>query len=227
MLPITWPEFSRLHPFAPVEQAEGYLQVFRELEAMLCAMTGLAAVSLQPNSGAQGEFAGLMVIRAYHNDRGERARDVVLIPASAHGTNPASAVMAGMRVVVVASTSAGNIDVDDLRAKAAEHKDRLAALMVTYPSTHGVFEESIQDVGAIVHDHGGQVYMDGANMNAQVGLTTPAAIGADVCHLNLHKTFSIPHGGGGPGMGPIGVGAHLAAFLPGHPLVQTRGVRAI
>jgi glycine dehydrogenase len=227
MLPITWPEFSKLHPFAPVDQAEGYLEVFRELESMLAAITGFAAVSLQPNSGAQGEFAGLMVIRAYHRDRGETARDVVLIPASAHGTNPASAVMAGMRVVVVASTSEGNIDVDDLKRKAAEHKDRLSALMVTYPSTHGVFEETIQDVCAIVHQHGGQVYMDGANMNAQVGLTSPAAIGADVCHLNLHKTFSIPHGGGGPGMGPIGVAAHLAPYLPGHPIVKTGGDRAI
>jgi glycine dehydrogenase len=227
MLPITWPEFGRLHPFAPVDQAEGYLDVFRELEQMLAAITGFAAVSLQPNSGAQGEFAGLMVIRAYHRDRGEEARDVVLIPASAHGTNPASAVMAGMRVVVVASTGAGNIDVEDLQRKAEEHKTRLSALMVTYPSTHGVFEETIQDVCAIVHAHGGQVYMDGANMNAQVGLTSPAAIGADVCHLNLHKTFSIPHGGGGPGMGPIGVAAHLAPYLPGHPLVKTGGARAI
>ena len=227
MLPITWPEFGSLHPFAPVDQAEGYLEVFRELEAMLAAITGFAAVSLQPNSGAQGEFAGLMVIRAYHRDRGESARDVVLIPASAHGTNPASAVMAGMRVVVVASTSEGNIDVEDLERKAEEHKHRLSALMVTYPSTHGVFEESIQDVCAIVHRHGGQVYMDGANMNAQVGLTSPAAIGADVCHINLHKTFSIPHGGGGPGMGPIGVAAHLAPYLPGHPLVKTGGDRAI
>ena len=227
MLPITWPEFSALHPFVPVEQAEGYQQIFRELEAALCEITGYAAVSLQPNSGAQGEFAGLMVIRAFHRDRGQSGRDVVLIPASAHGTNPASAVMAGMRVVVVASTRDGNIDVDDLRVKAAEHKDRLAALMVTYPSTHGVFEEGIQDICAIVHEHGGQVYMDGANMNAQVGLTSPAAIGADVCHLNLHKTFSIPHGGGGPGMGPIGVAAHLAPYLPGHPLVPTGGARAI
>ncbi len=227
MLPITWPEFSGLHPFAPVEQAAGYQQIFRELEAALCTISGFAAVSLQPNSGAQGEFAGLVVIRAYHRDRGQAARDVVLIPASAHGTNPASAVMAGMRVEVVASTREGNIDVDDLRAKAAEHKDRLAALMVTYPSTHGVFEESIQDICAIVHQHGGQVYMDGANMNAQVGLTSPAAVGADVCHLNLHKTFSIPHGGGGPGMGPIGVAPHLAPYLPGHPLVKTGGTRAI
>jgi len=227
MLPITWPEFSRLHPFAPVDQAAGYQQIFRELEVMLCEITGFAAVSLQPNSGAQGEFAGLMVIRAYHLGRGDTSRDVVLIPASAHGTNPASAVMAGMRVVVVASTSEGNIDVDDLRAKAELHQDRLAALMVTYPSTHGVFEELIQDVCAIVHAHGGQVYMDGANMNAQVGLTSPAAIGADVCHINLHKTFSIPHGGGGPGMGPIGVAAHLAPYLPGHPIVATGGAQAI
>ena len=184
-------------------------------------------MSLQPNSGAQGEFAGLMVIRAYHRDRGEAARDVCLIPASAHGTNPASAVMAGMHVVVVASTRDGSIDLADLEAKAIEHRQRLAALMVTYPSTHGVFEEHIQDVCSIVHQHGGQVYMDGANMNAQVGLTSPAAIGADVCHLNLHKTFSIPHGGGGPGMGPIGVAAHLAPYLPSHPLVKTGGSRAI
>ena len=227
MLPITWPEFSTLHPFVPVEQAQGYQQIFRELEAALCTITGFAAVSLQPNSGAQGEFAGLMVIRAYHRARGEAARDVVLIPASAHGTNPASAIMAGMRVVVVASTKEGSIDVDDLRAKAAEHAPRLSALMVTYPSTHGVFEESIQDICAIVHEHGGQVYMDGANMNAQVGLTSPATIGADVCHLNLHKTFSIPHGGGGPGMGPIGVARHLAPYLPGHPVVATGGAQAI
>jgi glycine dehydrogenase len=227
MLPITWPEFSKLHPFVPVDQAQGYQQIFRELEAALCEITGFAAVSLQPNSGAQGEFAGLMVIRAYHRERGESARDVVLIPASAHGTNPASAVMAGMRVIVVASTKDGNIDVDDLRAKAEEHSQRLSALMVTYPSTHGVFEESIQDICAIVHQHGGQVYMDGANMNAQVGLTSPAIIGADVCHLNLHKTFSIPHGGGGPGMGPIGVARHLAPYLPGHPVIATGGSKAI
>jgi glycine dehydrogenase len=227
MLPITWPEFSKLHPFVPVEQARGYQRIFRELESMLCEITGFAAVSLQPNSGAQGEFAGLMVIRAHHRDRGEAGRDVVLIPASAHGTNPASAAMAGMRVVVVASTKEGNIDVDDLRTKAAEHAGRLSALMVTYPSTHGVFEESIQEICDIVHRHGGQVYMDGANMNAQVGLTSPAAIGADVCHLNLHKTFSIPHGGGGPGMGPIGAAAHLAPYLPGHPIVKTGGDRAI
>ena len=227
MLPITWPELATLHPFAPVEQAQGYQQIFRELEAMLAAITGFAGVSLQPNSGAQGEFAGLMVIRRYHLDRGDTHRNVVLIPSSAHGTNPASAVMAGMRVVVVASTSEGNIDVDDLAGKTREHKDRLAALMVTYPSTHGVFEESMQDICAIVHQHGGQVYMDGANMNAQVGLTSPAVIGADVCHINLHKTFSIPHGGGGPGMGPIGVAAHLVPYLPGHPVVKTGGERAI
>jgi glycine dehydrogenase len=227
MLPITWPEFSRPHPFAPIEQLQGYQQIFRELERALCVLTGLAAVSLQPNSGAQGEFAGLMVIRAHHRERGEARRDVVLIPASAHGTNPASAVMAGMRVVVVASTRDGNIDIADLRAKADAHADDLAALMVTYPSTHGVYEEGIQDICAIVHARGGQVYMDGANMNAQVGLTSPAVIGADVCHLNLHKTFAIPHGGGGPGMGPIAVAAHLAPYLPGHPLVSTGGSRAI
>jgi glycine dehydrogenase len=227
MLPLTWPEFSRLHPFVPLEQAAGYQQIFRELEQALSEITGFAAVSLQPNAGAQGEFAGLMVIRAFYRARGEAKRNVVLIPASAHGTNPASAVMAGMRVVVVASTNEGNIDVADLKAKAETHRDRLAALMVTYPSTHGVFEDSIQDVCAIVHANGGQVYMDGANMNAQVGLTSPAAIGADLCHLNLHKTFSIPHGGGGPGMGPLCVKEHLAPFLPGHSLVKTGGGRAI
>jgi len=227
MLPVTWPEFSLLHPFVPVEQAAGYAQVFRELESALAEITGFAAVSLQPNAGSQGEFAGLMVIRKYHQNRGDTQRDVVLIPASAHGTNPASAVMAGMRVVVVASTGEGNIDVADLKAKAQEHRRSLAALMVTYPSTHGVFEESIQDVCAMVHENGGQVYMDGANMNAQVGLTTPAAIGADVCHLNLHKTFSIPHGGGGPGMGPIAVAEHLAPFLSGHPVIKTGGAQAI
>jgi glycine dehydrogenase len=227
MLPITWPEFGKLHPFVPVEQAAGYQQIFKELEQALCEITGFSAVSLQPNAGSQGEFAGLMVIRAYHMDNGDHKRDVVLIPASAHGTNPASAVMAGMRVVVVASTTEGNIDVADLKAKAEAHRENLSALMVTYPSTHGVFEESIQDICAIVHANGGQVYMDGANMNAQVGLTSPAAIGADVCHLNLHKTFAIPHGGGGPGMGPIGVAAHLAPFLPSHPIIKTGGTRPI
>ena len=227
MLPITWPEFSKPHPFVPVEQMGGYQQIFAELEHALARITGFAAVSLQPNSGAQGEFAGLMVIRAYHRDRGDDHRDVVLIPASAHGTNPASAVMAGMKVVVVASTSEGNIDVADLKAKAEQHSARLSCLMVTYPSTHGVFEESIQDICALIHEHGGQVYMDGANMNAQVGLTSPAAIGADVCHLNLHKTFAIPHGGGGPGMGPIAVASHLAPYLPGHAVVATGGAKAI
>ena len=227
MLPITWEHFSRVHPFAPVDQAAGYAQVFRDLEAALCEITGFAAVSLQPNSGAQGEFAGLMVIRAYHRDRGETRRDVVLIPASAHGTNPASAAMAGMRVVVVASAPNGDVDVADLRKKAEQHRDRLACLMITYPSTHGVFEDGIREICDLVHQHGGQVYMDGANMNAQVGVTSPAAIGADVCHLNLHKTFAIPHGGGGPGMGPIGAAEHLAPFLPGHPLVRTGGARAI
>jgi glycine dehydrogenase len=227
MLPVTWEKFSRLHPFAPPEQAAGYAQIVSELEAALCAITGFAAVSLQPNSGAQGEYAGLMVIRAYHRGRGDTARDVVLIPASAHGTNPASAAMAGMRVVVVASTAQGNVDVEDLRRKAAAHRDRLACLMITYPSTHGVFEDEIRSICDIVHEHGGQVYMDGANMNAQVGLTSPASIGADVCHLNLHKTFAIPHGGGGPGMGPIGVASHLAPYLPGHPVVPTGGEQAI
>jgi glycine dehydrogenase len=227
MLPVSWPRFSRMHPFVPLPQAAGYTQIFAELEHALCRITGLAAVSLQPNSGAQGEFAGLMTIRAYHRDRGEARRNVVLIPSSAHGTNPASASMAGMRVVVTACDRNGNVDLPDLRAKAEQHNDALAALMVTYPSTHGVFEEDITEICRIVHDHGGQVYMDGANMNAQVGLTTPAAIGADVCHLNLHKTFAIPHGGGGPGMGPIAVAAHLAPYLPGHPVVKVGGAKAI
>ena len=227
MLPITWAHFGKLHPFAPADQAEGYARLFSELEGALCEITGFAAVSLQPNSGAQGELTGLMVIRAYQRDRGQGERDIVLIPASAHGTNPASAAMAGMRVVVIATAKDGNVDVDDLRRKAAQHRDRLACLMVTYPSTHGVFEDRIKDICAIVHEHGGQVYMDGANMNAQVGLTSPALIGADVCHLNLHKTFAIPHGGGGPGMGPIGVAHHLAPYLPGHPLASVGGERAI
>jgi glycine dehydrogenase len=227
MLPVTWPEFSRMHPFAPAAQAQGYRQVFEELEAALCAITGFAGMSLQPNSGAQGEFAGLMVIRAYHRDRGDARRDVVLIPSSAHGTNPASATMAGLRVVVVACDEHGYVEVDDLRAKAQQHRDTLAALMVTYPSTYGIFEERIREICAIVHEHGGQIYMDGANMNAQVGLTSPASIGADVCHLNLHKTFAIPHGGGGPGMGPIGVAKHLVPYLPGHPVVAVGGDRAI
>jgi len=227
MLPVTWEHFGRVHPFVPVDQVQGYAEIFRDLESALSEITGFAAVSLQPNSGAQGEFAGLMVIRAYHQAQSDGHRDVVLIPASAHGTNPASAAMAGMRVVVVATAPNGNVDVADLRKKADEHHDRLACLMITYPSTHGVFEDEIRAICDVVHEHGGQVYMDGANMNAQVGLTSPASIGADVCHLNLHKTFSIPHGGGGPGMGPIGVAGHLAPYLPGHPLIRTGGERAI
>ena len=223
MIPVTLPGFADMHPFAPAEQTEGFLTVIRRLEAWLCAATGFAAVSLQPNAGSQGEYAGLLVIRAYHGSQGQGHRDVCLIPSSAHGTNPASAAMAGLRVVVVGCDRDGNVDLADLRAKAAQHADRLAALMVTYPSTHGVFEAGIRDICAIVHEHGGQVYMDGANMNAQVGLTSPALIGADVCHLNLHKTFCIPHGGGGPGVGPIGVAAHLARFLPNHPLREDAG----
>ena len=227
MYPVSWTEFSRLHPFVPADQAAGYAQICQELEAALAELTGFAATSLQPNSGAQGELAGLLVIRAYHQDRGQGHRHVVLIPASAHGTNPASAVMAGYKVVVVASDANGNIDVADLKAKAEQHSANLAALMVTYPSTHGVFEDAIIDICATIHAHGGQVYMDGANMNAQVGLTSPAIIGADVNHINLHKTFAIPHGGGGPGMGPICVAAHLAPYLPGHPLARTGGAKGI
>jgi glycine dehydrogenase len=227
MLPITWPEFGAMHPFAPVAQAAGYAELFTRLERALCEVTGFHAVSLQPNAGSQGEYAGLLVIRAWHEARGEGARNVCLIPVSAHGTNPASAVLAGMRVVTVACDDAGNIDVADLRARAADHADDLAALMVTYPSTHGVFEEAIVEVCEIIHEHGGQVYMDGANMNAQVGLCRPGDFGADVCHLNLHKTFAIPHGGGGPGVGPIGVAEHLAPFLPGHPLMDCGGEQAI
>jgi glycine dehydrogenase len=214
MIPVTWPEFGQLHPFAPVEQAQGYQELFRRLEAWLAEITGFAAVSLQPNAGSQGEYAGLLAVRHYHQSRGEGHRHICLIPSSAHGTNPASAVMAGMDVVVVACDEEGNIALEDLRSKAERHSANLAALMVTYPSTHGVFEEEIVEICQIVHAHGGQVYMDGANMNAQVGLTRPGDIGADVCHLNLHKTFCIPHGGGGPGMGPICVAAHLAPFLP-------------
>ena len=220
MLPIGWREFNRLHPFAPREQAQGYQVLFSQLEEQLAEITGFARVSLQPNAGSQGEFAGLLVIRAFHRARGEGHRTTCLIPMSAHGTNPASAVMAGMQVVAVKSDANGNIDVEDLRRKAEQHRETLAALMVTYPSTHGVFEASIREICRIVHQNGGQVYMDGANMNAQVGLCRPADIGADVCHLNLHKTFCIPHGGGGPGMGPIGVAAHLAPHLPGHPVVD-------
>jgi glycine dehydrogenase len=224
MIPITWSEFSQIHPFVPLEQTQGYQLLFQQLEHMLAEITGFAGISLQPNAGSQGEYAGLLVIRRYHADRGEGHRTVCLIPESAHGTNPASAVMAGMKVVIVACDSEGNIDITDLRAKAEKHRDDLAALMVTYPSTHGVFEEGIQEICDIVHHNGGQVYMDGANMNAQVGLCRPADFGADVCHLNLHKTFCIPHGGGGPGMGPIGVKAHLVPFLPGHAVVAMNGM---
>lgn len=227
MIPVTWPEFGNIHPFAPREQAEGYTELFADLEKWLCEITGFAAVSLQPNSGAQGEYSGLMVIKAYHESRGDHHRDVTLIPSSAHGTNPASAVMAGMKAVIVKCDEQGNIDLEDLKAKAEAHRENLAALMVTYPSTHGVFEESIIEICELIHENGGQVYMDGANMNAQVGLTSPANIGADVCHLNLHKTFCIPHGGGGPGMGPIGVASQLAPFLPGNPLIKTGGDQAI
>lgn len=227
MIPLSWAEFSKLHPFAPQEQVQGYFQIFKELEGALCEITGFSAASLQPNSGAQGEYTGLMVIRAYHRDMGQGYRNIVLVPSSAHGTNPASAAMAGMRVVIVKCDGEGNIDLEDLRSKTSEYRDTLSALMVTYPSTHGVFEEKIREICAAVHDEGGQVYMDGANMNALVGLTNPAIIGADVCHINLHKTFSIPHGGGGPGMGPICVAAHLAPYLPGHPLVSTGGKKSI
>ncbi|WP_438275886.1 aminomethyl-transferring glycine dehydrogenase [Nitrobacter sp.] len=220
MIPLTWPAFASLHPFAPPEQAEGYYALFEQLERWLLDITGYDAISLQPNSGAQGEYAGLLAIRGYHAARGDSHRTVCLIPSSAHGTNPASANMAGMEVVVVACDARGDVDVDDLKAKAAQHADRLAAIMITYPSTHGVFEEHIRDICDIVHGHGGQVYLDGANMNAQVGLSRPGDYGADVSHLNLHKTFCIPHGGGGPGMGPIGVKAHLAPFLPGHPVTD-------
>ena len=227
MLPLSWFKWGNIHPFAPLKQAKGYLTVLKELENQLTEITGFAATSLQPNSGAQGEYAGLMVIKAYHESRGDYDRNVCLIPSSAHGTNPASAVMAGMKVVVTKSTAEGNIDVEDLREKAELYKDNLSCLMVTYPSTHGVYESAIKEITKIIHDNGGQVYMDGANMNAQVGLTNPGSIGADVCHLNLHKTFAIPHGGGGPGVGPICVAKQLVPFLPGNPLVKTGGDKAI
>ncbi len=227
MIPVSWPEFGNIHPFAPTDQTEGYQQMFRELEGWLCEITGFAGISLQPNSGAQGEFAGLMVIRAFHESKGQGHRNVTLIPSSAHGTNPASAVMAGTKVVIVQCDEYGNIDIVDLKVKATEHSENLAALMITYPSTHGVFEEGIKEVCDIIHTNGGQVYMDGANMNAQVGFTSPTIIGADVCHLNLHKTFCIPHGGGGPGIGPIGVAAHLKPFLPGNPVVNMGSEKAI
>ena len=227
MLPLSWAKWANLHPFVPQDQAKGYQTVLSELERYLNEVTGFAATSLQPNSGAQGEYAGLMTIRAYHESRGESHRNVCIIPASAHGTNPASAVMAGMQVVVTKTDEKGNIDLADLEEKVIAHSANLAALMVTYPSTHGVFESSIRQITALIHQHGGQVYMDGANMNAQVGLTNPAIIGADVCHLNLHKTFAIPHGGGGPGVGPICVASQLAPFLPGNPVIQTGGSQAI
>ena len=227
MIPVTWPEFGQLHPFAPTEQAQGYAQLFAELERDLAEVTGFAGVSLQPNAGSQGEYAGLLVIRAYHQSRGDAHRTVCLIPQSAHGTNPASAVMAGFSVVVVKTDADGNIDVDDLREKAEQHSAQLGALMVTYPSTHGVFEARIKEITALIHAHGGQVYMDGANMNAMVGVSRPGDLGADVCHLNLHKTFCIPHGGGGPGMGPIGVAPQLVPFLPTHPVIATGGTQAI
>jgi glycine dehydrogenase len=223
MLPLSWPRWSSIHPFVPKEQAKGYHKMLRRLEDQLSEITGFHATSLQPNSGAQGEYSGLMVIRAYHKSRGEAHRNICLIPSSAHGTNPASAVMAGMEVVVVKTDELGNIDWSDFSEKTEEHRENLAALMITYPSTHGVFEANIKDITGKIHACGGQVYMDGANMNAQVGLTSPAEIGADVCHLNLHKTFAIPHGGGGPGVGPICVAAHLADFLPQHPVVETGG----
>jgi glycine dehydrogenase len=227
MIALTWDEFAHIHPFAPADQTEGYLEIFKELEKDLAEITGFDAVSLQPNSGAQGEYTGLMVIRAYQKDRGEADRNIVLIPSSAHGTNPASAVMAGMKVVVVKCDDQGNIDVDDLRSKAETNKENLSALMITYPSTHGVFEESVTKICKIIHECGGQVYMDGANLNAQLGLTNPATIGADVCHLNLHKTFCIPHGGGGPGAGPIAVNKHLTPYLPGHSVISIGGDKSI
>jgi glycine dehydrogenase len=227
MMALSWSEFSRIHPFVPEEQARGYRQITEDLQCWLAGITGLPAVSLQPNSGAQGEYAGLLVIRAYHEAQGEDHRDVCLIPSSAHGTNPASAVMAGMKVKVVKCDEDGNIDLDDLKKKAEAHADRLGALMITYPSTHGVFEEHVREVCDVIHEHGGQVYLDGANLNAQVGLSRPGDFGADVCHINLHKTFAIPHGGGGPGMGPICAADHLGPFLPGHPVVKVGGERAI
>lgn len=227
MFGLSWPEFGGIHPFVPANQAQGYHELIRQLEKDLCEITGFAGISFMPNSGASGEYAGLMVIRAYHQSRGQGHRNVALIPSSAHGTNPASAVMAGMKVVVVKCDDSGNIDVDDLRQRAQEHNENLAAIMVTYPSTHGVFEEEILEINKIVHENGGQVYMDGANMNAQVGFTNPVICGADVCHLNLHKTFAIPHGGGGPGVGPIGVAKHLLPFMPNHTQVNTGGDRGI
>jgi glycine dehydrogenase len=225
MLPISDPGFAHVHPFAPADQVAGYAELTGSLSAMLSEITGFPAISLQPNAGSQGEYTGLLVIRAYHRSRGDTHRDVCLIPVSAHGTNPASAAMAGMKVVAVACDAQGNVDVADLRAQSEAHRERVAALMVTYPSTHGVFEEEIREICSIVHAQGGQVYLDGANLNALVGLSRPAELGADVCHLNLHKTFCIPHGGGGPGMGPIAVAAHLLPFLPGHPVTGLGGAQ--
>ncbi|KAH9329933.1 hypothetical protein KI387_002041, partial [Taxus chinensis] len=227
MMPVTWPGFTEIHPFAPLDQAAGYQEMFNDLGRLLCDVTGYDSVSLQPNAGASGEYAGLMVIRAYHQSRGEGHRNVCIIPVSAHGTNPASAAMCGMTIVAVGTDAKGNVNIEELRKSAEKHKDKLAALMVTYPSTHGVYEEGIDEICRVIHENGGQVYMDGANMNAQVGLTSPAKIGADVCHLNLHKTFCIPHGGGGPGMGPIGVKKHLGPFLPSHPVVPVSGIPAL
>ena len=227
MVPVTWPEFNGLHPFCPVDQTAGYAEIFAELEKDLATITGFAGTSLQPNAGAQGEYAGLLVIREYLKSIGQGHRNIALIPSSAHGTNPASAVMAGMKVVVTKCDENGNVDLEDMKAKAAQYKDNLACLMVTYPSTHGIFETEIKEITALIHEYGGQVYMDGANMNAQVGLTSPAEIGADVNHINLHKTFCIPHGGGGPGVGPICVAEHLVPFLPGHAVIKTGGTNAI
>uniref|UniRef100_A0A453F8R6 glycine dehydrogenase (aminomethyl-transferring) n=1 Tax=Aegilops tauschii subsp. strangulata TaxID=200361 RepID=A0A453F8R6_AEGTS len=223
MMPVTDPKFANMHPFAPIDQAAGYHEMFDNLGDLLNTITGFDSFSLQPNAGASGEYAGLMVIRAYHKARGDHHRNVCIIPVSAHGTNPASAAMCGMKIVAVGTDAKGNINIEELRKAAEANKDNLSALMVTYPSTHGVYEEGIDEICRIIHENGGQVYMDGANMNAQVGLTSPGFIGADVCHLNLHKTFCIPHGGGGPGMGPIGVKKHLAPFLPSHPVIPTGG----
>ena len=228
MAPVTWPEFASIHPFVPADQATGYKVMIDELEADLATITGFDAVSLQPNSGAQGEFTGLRVIRKFQEQQPGKKRDICLIPVSAHGTNPASAAMAGMRVVTIkCDTKTGNLDMEDLKAKCEKYSEELGAIMITYPSTFGVFEPQVKAACDLVHQHGGQVYMDGANMNAQIGLCSPGEIGADVCHLNLHKTFCIPHGGGGPGVGPIGVKSHLSPFLPGHPLVKTGGEKAI
>jgi len=227
MLPLSWPEFGAIHPFVPESQAEGYRQMIQETQDMLAKVTGFAGCSLQPNSGAAGEYASLMVIRQYHLSRGEGHRNIMLIPASAHGTNPASSAMAGFTILVVASTPEGNIDVEDFRKKATENRENLAGAMITYPSTHGIFEESIKELAKIVHENGGQLFMDGANMNGQCGLTSPGTIGADICHLNLHKTFAMPHGGGGPGVGPICAAPHLVPFLPSHSVVKTGGEKGI